>query len=122
MYDICLKAATSNQKYGDNMLKTGSKYLCATIRGDYYWSSSLTNVASRRTQIKRLPGQNKMGVILMQVRDELRTPAAQEGWEMAHNKKHSNSQQSQSTTKPENIESYDSAMHSQVLQSESTHQ
>lgn len=71
MTDICVAAARDNQKYKDNILKTKDRLLVEAISSQYYWGSGLNHHQSKHVRQDKLPGFNKMGVILMNVRDQL---------------------------------------------------
>lgn len=72
MTDICLEAATQDATYRRNILATGNRYLAESIMDQYYWATALNHYETKHTRIDKLPGQNKMGVILMNIRDILR--------------------------------------------------
>ncbi len=61
MYEICLAKFTQHSELAQKLLKTGTKYL---VEGNY-WGDTEWGVCNGK-------GKNKLGKILMRVREELR--------------------------------------------------
>ena len=72
MTSICLAAATDNETYRTNILKTKDRYLAESINGNYFWSTGLSHKVTKQTNLNMFPGDNEMGKILMGVRETLR--------------------------------------------------
>jgi N-glycosidase YbiA len=62
MYRAVLKKFQTHPQLRDLLLNTGDEEIIENAPGDYYWGCG-----------KDGSGQNKLGLILMRVRDELRT-------------------------------------------------
>ena len=61
MYRACLKKFQTHREARDLLLSTGDEELIENAPTDYYWGCGRTGT-----------GKNRMGVILMRVRDELK--------------------------------------------------
>jgi ribA/ribD-fused uncharacterized protein len=61
MYEACLKKFQTHKEVRELLLSTGGEELVENAPSDYYWGCGKTRT-----------GQNKLGQILMRVRDELR--------------------------------------------------
>ena len=61
MYRVCLKKFQTHQAVRELLLSTGEEELIENAANDYYWGCGRSG-----------SGQNKLGQILMRVRDELR--------------------------------------------------
>ena len=71
MYDICYNAALQNERYRSALLAVGDAFLVESVYGEYVWGSGLDAYCTARTQIDKLPGENKLGYILMNLRQRL---------------------------------------------------
>lgn len=61
MYQVCLKKFRTHQEIRDALLRTKNEKLIENAPHDYYWGCGENGT-----------GKNKLGLILMRVRDELR--------------------------------------------------
>jgi hypothetical protein len=71
MTEICYHAAQQNDRYSEVLISTSGLVLIEAVRGDYTWGSGLGHDATIYTRKDKLPGANKMGSILMAVRDRV---------------------------------------------------
>jgi ribA/ribD-fused uncharacterized protein len=71
MGEICYQAACQNDRYNEELVSTSGLTLIEAVRGDYIWGSGLSHDATLYTQKDKLPGANKMGSILMEVRERV---------------------------------------------------
>lgn len=72
MTEICLCCAEQSETYRSNIVKTENRLLVESISKQYVWSSGLTHEQTKHTRADKFPGKNQMGIILMNVRDQLK--------------------------------------------------
>ena len=72
MREVLQAKAASSEKFRDALLQTGDKIL-VEARVDDVWGSGLTYELTMSTDPYKYPGSNKLGVLLGEVRDALRT-------------------------------------------------
>ena len=71
MEDICYHAAIQNDEYYNELLDTNDQYLVEGVPYQHKWGSGLSYLETISTQIEHLPGENKLGHILMKIRKRL---------------------------------------------------
>ena len=71
--EICYSAAKQNEDYRQYLLDSGEMVLVEAIPGEYEWGSGLSHQATQCSLLNRIPGNNRMGQILMCVRRRLYT-------------------------------------------------
>ncbi len=69
--EICLHAAKQDFAYEKALLDTEGSYLVEAVIGDFKWGSGINMYATGHTLLQHIPGENLMGKILMNVRDEI---------------------------------------------------
>ena len=70
MKDIVKAKFSQNDKIKKELLETGDKKLCEGT-SDKYWGGGVPIARSNTINLKKLPGKNALGSILMEVRSEL---------------------------------------------------
>ena len=75
--DICFCAALHDNMYFRELINTGDSILIEAVRGDFEWGSGMGYRETTSTVIEKIPGANKMGNILMCVRQRLFSSQAQ---------------------------------------------
>ncbi len=71
MKNICRASAAQDESYLEAILSTNNKKIVEAMHSNLEWASGMSWQATSHTRHDRLPGQNKMGRILMDVRDSL---------------------------------------------------
>ena len=71
MKDIVKAKFGQNEKIKKTLVETEKMKLCEGT-GDRYWGCGLPIAKSASIDLKKLPGKNKLGSILMEVRSELK--------------------------------------------------
>ena len=79
--DICYEAAKQNEEYRESLLETGEEMLVEGVNGQFKWGSGMGIRATSCTLIEKLPGENRMGFILMAVRNKLIEAQVEERWD-----------------------------------------
>lgn len=72
MYDVELSKYTDSVDLGDALLGTGDKILVEASPWDRYWGIGFSEHESNAHEPTKWTGQNKLGRVLMQVREDLR--------------------------------------------------
>ena len=83
-HPVCYQAACQNDHYKSHLLKTGQNLLIEAVPGQTAWGSGLSHYATQHTRLDKLPGNNKMGNILMHVRSEIADKLLREYEENQH--------------------------------------
>ena len=75
--DICFCVALHDNAYFCELITTGDSMVIEAVRGDFEWGSGMGYHETTSTVIEKVPGANKMGNILMCVRQRLFSSQAQ---------------------------------------------
>ena len=72
MKDIIKEKAMQVPEVKDFLLATGDRKIAEAVQSDQLWSCGLSKEAAKHTDPDKWPGQNILGELWMEVRDELR--------------------------------------------------
>ena len=76
MRDIIRLKAECCPRFKNSLLATGNKYIVEAVASDKFWSCGVKKAELRFVNGRNWPGENQMGRLLMELRDQLRVPTA----------------------------------------------
>ncbi len=71
MLSICKASANQDDAYRQAIIDTKNKTIVEAMNGDLEWASGMNWYATKHTRSDRFPGKNKLGNVLMEVRESI---------------------------------------------------
>ncbi len=72
MKDILMEKAIQIPEVGETLMNSGTKLIAEAVQSDEKWTCGLSKKAATHTKPTYWPGQNRLGQLWMQIRDELK--------------------------------------------------
>ena len=71
MKDMLYAKVRQVEEVKEDLLKTGQKAIVEAVPGDFFWSAGISKEAAENTHPDFYPGQNILGRLWMEIREEL---------------------------------------------------